>query len=101
MPRSAKTVLVAPIQGEVLRYTVESWSEPDKPHLCDLSMNRGNGACSCRDFVTRRGPAIKAGKPLFTQATTCRHLRMARKYFTIATLQEMASRIHPHGEPAE
>lgn len=101
MPRLAKTVLVAPINGEVLRYSVESWTDPAHPHTCDLSLNKGNGACDCRDFVTRRGPAIKAGKPLFTKSTSCRHLIMARKYFTLATLTEMASRLHPHGEPTD
>lgn len=101
MPRSTKTVLVAPIKGEVLRYQVESWEDPEHPHTVDLSLNKGNGACDCRDFITRRGPAIKEGKRLFTRATSCRHVLMARKYFTIATLTEMALRIHPHGEPTE
>lgn len=98
MPRETNTVRVEPIEGEPLRYRVESWSRPNQPHLVDLSLAHGNGACSCTDYVTRRAPAIKAGKPLFTKATSCRHVRMARKHFTVTTLAEMAARLHPDGE---
>jgi hypothetical protein len=95
--RTARTVRVDPIYGEPLRYRVESWARPQFPHIVDLSMNKGNGSCSCTDFTTRRQPAIKAGGSLFTRATSCRHVMMARKFFTIATLTEMAVRLHPEG----
>lgn len=92
---------VTPIVGECLRYYVSSATNPNAPHMVDLSENHGNGACSCRDWITRRNPAIKAGAPLFTRATSCRHVLAARRYFTIATLTEMAARLHPHGSTHE
>lgn len=89
------TVRVDPIPGEVLRYHVQSWSNPNAPHMVDLSLYGGNGECSCRDFTTRRRPAILAGAVLFTRKTSCRHVIAARKYFTQETLGEMARRLHP------
>lgn len=94
-PAVPVVIRVEPIQGEVLRYRVSSSSNPNAPHMVDLSLYGGNGECSCRDFTTRRRPAIREGAELFTRATSCKHVLAARKYFLIETLGEMARRLHP------
>lgn len=94
MPRETKTVRVAPIPNEALRYYCESWTSPQRPHLVDLSDHFGNGSCSCKDFITRRQPAIRDGKPLFTQATTCRHIQAAHRYWLKHSLEHAAETIN-------
>jgi hypothetical protein len=99
-----KTVKVEEIQGEPLRYRVESWQDPRLYHVADLSENGGNGECDCRDFTTRCFPNFKAngGKwihygapgqpdPLRTQ---CRHIYCARIKYTDSTLRGIAARLH-------
>ncbi len=90
MPKSTGTILVKPIEGEELRFYAESWSDPKNPHLCDLSFFEGNGRCSCKDFDTRRGVAIRAGKPMFSRATSCRHLIAVRVYWMQDELRKRA-----------
>lgn len=85
-----KPLLVAPMPNEALRYHVQSSSKPQSPYMVDLSLNNGNGACQCADWITRRNIAIKGGSPLFTRATSCKHVLAARRYFTVTTLTEMA-----------
>ena len=99
MPQSNGTIRVQPVAGEALRYFVESWSNPKLPYLVDLSENHGNGACTCKDFQTRRQVAIREGHPLFTRETSCRHLIAARKHFTIRTLTDCAALVK-HQEQA-
>jgi hypothetical protein len=93
MSRTDRTIRVQPIPGEPLRYYVESWSSPSRPHIVDLAENQGNGACSCRDFVTRRQPNIDKLMPLFSRETSCRHVIAARRHFTIHTLTDIAREI--------
>lgn len=91
-------VKVTPIQGEALRYIVSSRSERGNHHMVDLSENKGNGECSCIDFITRRNVALKEGKPRFSAATMCYHIKAARKHFTDHTLTDMSAMIHSHGQ---
>lgn len=84
---------VTPIEGEPGRFHVPSSRPKQVPYLVDLSENQGNGECTCPDFLARRGPAIKEGKPLFTRATSCLHLIHARNYFCIRVLKAFASEI--------
>ena len=93
MSANDRTIRVQPIPGEPLRYYVESWSSPTRPHVVDLAENKGNGACSCKDFVTRRQPAIDAKADLFTRETSCRHVIAARRHFTIHTLTDIAAEL--------
>lgn len=90
MPRASRTVRVSSIEGETMRFRVESWSAPQKPHTVDLLAYEGAGECSCTDWSTRRGPAIKHGEPHGTPATCCRHVTAARHYFLNRLLREMA-----------
>lgn len=95
MPKDKKTVLVKPLQGQALTYEVESWTNPTKPHIVTLTENDGNGYCTCRDFITRRQPAIDNGAKLFTRDTSCRHVIAARNHFLTHTLRDIAQRMHP------
>jgi hypothetical protein len=96
MPKKDGTILVAEIPGEAMRYFVESWGQPKYPHVVDLAMNQGNGACSCTDFTTRRQPAIDAGKPLFTRETQCKHLIVAHRHWHRTTLQIISEQLDHH-----
>ena len=74
---------VLPIEGEFyLRYLVESRSQPDAPHLVDLSAKHGYGECSCKHWQCRVWPVIKTGEfPKHSRKTTCRHVQAALRYF--------------------
>jgi len=91
MSRDARTVKVQAIPGETMRFHVESWSSPQKPHLVDLLEYDGAGACSCTDWSTRRGPAIKAGCLPGLPETMCRHVAVARRVFLNQLLRQMAT----------
>lgn len=90
MPRSTRTVDIKEIAGERLRYHVESWTSPQRPHLVDLSEYGGRGSCSCKDWQTRRGPLVKAGCALGAPESMCRHVISARHYFTNSILSQIA-----------
>lgn len=87
MPRTTKTVRVQAIDGETMRFRVESWSKPQQPHVVDLLAYEGAGECSCADWSIRRGPAIKAGA---IAGIHCRHVVAARALFLNRLLKQMA-----------
>lgn len=99
MSKEDGTIQIQPVAGEAMRFLCSSWSHPKQPHLVDLSENQGNGCCSCIDYTTRRGPAIKAGADLFTRATSCRHLIAVRKYWAMTTLRDIAAHIKNQERP--
>ena len=88
MSKADRTVLVSEIPGELMRYHVESWSRPRRPHVVDLLAYGGSGECSCTDWSTRRGPAVKAGESV---GIYCRHVLAARSYFLNGVLSAMAN----------
>ena len=90
MSRSKRSVKVAEIPGELMRFRVESWSNPQKPHLVDLLARKGFGECSCTDWVTRRAVNARNGAPMGTDETMCRHVKVARLYFLNKLLVKMA-----------
>lgn len=96
MPRSAKTVLVAPIKGEVLEtsermvFSVSSESRQGVEYRVDLLAEGGYSRCSCTDWNTRRWPNIKAGQPMGTRGTLCKHGILARRFFLNQLLRRMA-----------
>ena len=89
-----------PIRGEALRYTVHSETVGDETHVVDLTENDGNGACSCRDFETRRGPnyhrngkvIVEYGRDdkgkVIKEATRCKHLNAAFLQFATDVAKE-------------
>jgi len=72
-------------------YEVRSERPPHNVYRVDLVANGGYGFCSCRDFQTRRGPAIKRGDPIGSPATLCRHTKEARFYFLNTLLKRLAA----------
>lgn len=71
-------------------YLVRSFSDPKKRYRCDLTFGGGYGRCECRDWETRRSPAITEGQPMGTRRTLCRHLILARTYFLNGFLKRLA-----------
>lgn len=71
-------------------YLVPSDKNPKRKYRVDMTANNGGGECACMDFAARRQPAIKAGKPLFSMATTCRHSRRVFAYFFMELMRDLA-----------
>lgn len=82
-----RAIAVAEVAGETMRFHVESWTTPKRPHLVDLLAHAGVGECSCTDWQTRRWPRIRDGE---TTQTKCRHVLAARAYFLDRLLAAMA-----------
>lgn len=101
MSKADGTIKIQPVENEAMRFLCESWSAKRAPYVVDLSENQGNGFCPCTDFITRRGPAIKAGAELFTRATSCRHLIAVRKYWAMTTLRDIAAHIKNQERPPQ
>lgn len=78
-----------PDKEERMVYHVLS-SKPPHRYRVDLLSLGGATECSCKDFATRRGPAIERGEPLGTRSTLCRHGIIARRFFLNGLLQQMA-----------
>lgn len=96
MPKATSTIKVAPIQGEALRYYVESWTSPQRPHVVDLGAYGGAGECSCKDWQTRRGPIVKAGAKPGAPGSLCKHVMAARTHFTNHMLADLSAEINKH-----
>lgn len=60
------------------QWHVASESEPDQPHLVDITGYQGNGECSCRHFRFRLAPELRMGRTP-SPATRCKHIRAARE----------------------
>lgn len=75
--------------AERMVYSVES-DTGTAAYRVDLLANDGKGQCSCRDWETRRSPAIKAGDPIGSPSTMCKHVVRARGYFLNGLLAMMA-----------
>lgn len=101
MPTPQKTVKVRAVPGEAMRYQVESWQRPDLFHVVDLLENDGNGACCCRDFLTRCEPSFRANGGKIVEygypgtpdpaRTRCRHIHVCVKKFANDLLRHMAA----------
>ena len=72
-------------------YDVESNTQPGKFYFVDLTANNGAGFCACRDFETRRQPAINRKEPIITKPTTCIHLRRALWQFLREVMPRLAA----------
>lgn len=71
-------------------YRVQSDTHPGRFYRIDLLANNGAGQCSCTDYSTRRGPALTSGKPAWTSASTCKHLRRTAWFFMKQLLKELS-----------
>lgn len=72
---------VRAVPGERYVYEVPSDRNARIYYRVDLTANDGAGECSCRDWATRRYPALKKGAPPLTQASCCKHQRRALWFF--------------------
>jgi hypothetical protein len=81
------------IADEVERfvYHVASRTREGRRYRVDLTANDGGMWCACKDFCTRRQPAIDAGEPKLTRATTCYHTRQALRHFCLQILPRLES----------
>lgn len=68
-------------------YLVQS-DTGDTTYRVDLLAHGGKGQCSCRDWETRRSPAIRAGQQ--GPATRCKHVNRVREFFLNSLLEKMA-----------
>lgn len=76
--------------NERMVFLVSSDRKPSVKYRVDLTANNGAGWCSCTDWSTRRGPALKAGAESWTRESCCKHLRRAARVFLRDLLQAMA-----------
>src|SRR6185503_8890083 len=76
--------------GDRMVFAVRSRTQPTRFHRVDLLSHGGYAMCSCTDWSTRRGPAIKAGHPPGSRATMCHHVILARRHFLNGLLATMA-----------
>ena len=81
---------VIPSETERMVYSVSSRKTKGKRYRVDLLGMSGAGECACKDFQTRRGPAIRRGEPVGTRATLCFHVLVARRHFLNQLLATMA-----------
>ena len=76
------------VEGEPLRYWVQSDNPLEDPYMVDLGLHDGNGECYCKDFTIRKRINIPE-KPFFSELTTCKHLRYAHQYYLRSTLKHI------------
>ena len=78
--------------GERMVWLVPSERTPGQSYRVDLTANGGFGECSCIDWSTRRGLAIKAGAgEMGTRETACKHVLRTRRHFLNELLAAMAA----------
>lgn len=77
--------------NERMVYEVPSDTRAGRTYRVDLLANGGAGQCSCKDWATRRWPAIKEGRTAGCRATLCRHGIKARRHFLNGLLARMAT----------
>jgi hypothetical protein len=63
-------------RGQLL-FHVTSESKEEEFYVCDLSLHKGRGQCTCRDWETRCQPRLKEGKNAEypqTDRDRCKHI---------------------------
>lgn len=93
MPRvdgTTRTDEVPQATGDRYVFAVPSDRNPRVCYRVDLTANNGGGVCQCKDFVTRRQPALDRGEAILTQDTCCKHVRRAAWAFLQAVLPMLA-----------
>ena len=70
---------VEPIEGELLRFHVQSRSNPSRKYLVDLENFHFNGQCGCEHFAFNLGPRLSAGAPAGNRYR-CAHIMEARDW---------------------
>lgn len=76
------SIHVAESIGERLVYQVRSENNPKVTYRVELTAHDGYSQCACKDWATRRSPAIKSKAfPIGSKEVTCKHVRGAREHF--------------------
>lgn len=76
-----------------LRFLVESKSDPEKKHLVDLGLYKGNGKCACQHFEFRLEPELVRG----SHGLRCDHIEAARTKFLDGIIAAMNHVDRPKG----
>lgn len=76
--------------GDRYVYEVPSDRNPKVCYRVDLTANNGAAVCQCKDWATRRQPALDRGEKPWTQATSCKHSRRAAWAFLQDVLPMLA-----------
>lgn len=76
--------------NERMVFLVSSDRKESLKYRVDLTANNGASECSCRDWQTRRGPALRAGGEPWTDACLCKHTKRAGRVFLRDLLAAMA-----------
>ncbi len=76
--------------GDFMVYLVRSDKNPRIQYRCDMLANGGAGHCACKDWSTRRQPALDEGKPALTKETACKHVLRAAWYLIREELKRLA-----------
>lgn len=84
--------MIKPIPNERYVYSVDSESDVGATYRVDLVANAGRGECSCRDFETRKAPAIRNGAAIRSDAATCKHIRAVQDYFLVEMLKMLSAK---------
>jgi len=105
MGKLKKTIKVTEIEGEPMRYRVESWEKPEYPYTVDLSEAKGHGSCICKDYCTTvaRNRKEHPGQWHFygnadsinPKRTQCKHIAAAQRKFLMTTLPSIAAELNP------
>lgn len=64
---------VEEIPGEVFRFHVRSFRNPEVKYFVDLEEHDLIGECNCHHWVMRLGPKVKLG-----ERVRCKHIKVAR-----------------------
>lgn len=78
---------VTPVQGELLTYRVESWTEKDEDHKVELLAHKGAGECDCDHWYFRIRKLIEKRDPRSLDLE-CSHLRAAKRYLVLSIIRE-------------
>jgi hypothetical protein len=76
--------------NERMVFSVASSRKAGVRYRVDALENMGGMRCACRDFVTRRQPAIDRGEPKLTRATLCKHCIRVIFHFSRELFADMA-----------
>lgn len=80
---------VEAIPHEKFTFRVESESKPGHWHVVGWLDDPRAPVCTCRDYQTRRRPAVDRGEPLFTASTCCKHIQAVNRHLLLSIHQKL------------
>ncbi len=76
--------------GDFMVYLCPSDKNPKIKYRCDMLANGGAGHCACKDWSTRRQPALDDGKLSLTKESACKHVIRVAWYLIREELKRLA-----------